>query len=64
MAGTGGLNDGISISQRLVELLKKISPVAWQHIHFLGHRLFRDNHQPIDLEAVLGICCKRLQSFW
>jgi hypothetical protein len=23
--------------ERLLELLKKISPVAWQHIHFLGH---------------------------
>jgi hypothetical protein len=24
------------------ELLKKIFPVAWQHVHFLGHYLFRD----------------------
>jgi hypothetical protein len=28
--------------------------VAWQHIHFLGHYLFRDNHLPIDLEAILA----------
>ena len=40
--------------KRPLELLKKISPVAWQHIHFLGHYLFRDNHQPIDLEAILA----------
>jgi len=40
--------------ERLLELLKKISPVAWQHLHFLGHYLFRDNHQPIDLEAILA----------
>ena len=25
--------------ERLPELLKKISPVAWQHLHFLGHYL-------------------------
>jgi hypothetical protein len=34
-------------------MLRKISPVAWQHIHFLGHYLFRDG-QPIDLEAILA----------
>jgi hypothetical protein len=40
--------------QKVLDLLKKISPVAWQHIHFLGHYLFRNNHQPIDLEAILA----------
>ena len=25
--------------------LKKISPVAWQHTHFLGHYAFRDKHK-------------------
>ena len=40
--------------ERLLELLKKISPVAWQHLHFLGHYLFRDNHRPIDFEAILA----------
>ena len=30
----------------------KISPVAWQHIQFLGRYLFRDRH-PIGLEALL-----------
>jgi hypothetical protein len=40
--------------EKPLELLKKISPVAWQHIHFLGHYLFRNNDQPIDLEAVLA----------
>lgn len=39
--------------KRPLELLKKISPVAWQHIHFLGHYLFWDN-QPIDLETILA----------
>ena len=35
-------------------LLQKISPVAWQHIHFLGHYTFRDNTNLIDLEAMLA----------
>ena len=35
------------------EMLRTISPVAWQHIHFLGHYPFRDSHHPIDLEALL-----------
>ena len=40
--------------EKPLELLKKISPVAWQHVHFLGHYLFRDQRHPIDLEAILA----------
>jgi hypothetical protein len=40
--------------ENFLELLKKIPPVAGQHIHFLGHYLFRDNKRPIDLEAILA----------
>ena len=40
--------------EKFLELLRKISPVAWQHIHFLGHYLFRGNNHPIDLEAILA----------
>ena len=40
--------------EKFLDLLRKISPVAWQHIHFLGHYLFRDNKRPIDLEAILA----------
>ncbi len=40
--------------QKVLELLKRISPVAWQHIHFLGHYTFRDKQHPIDLEAILA----------
>ena len=39
--------------EKFLEMLRKICPVAWQHIHFLGHYLFRNDHQPIDLEAIL-----------
>ena len=38
--------------EKVLERLKKVSPVAWQHVHFQGHYLFRDN-RPIDLEAIL-----------
>ena len=35
-------------------LLKKISPVAWQHLHFLGHYTFRNNKNTINLEEMLA----------
>ena len=41
-------------NQKALELLKRISPVAWQHIHFLGHYAFLDKQHPIDLEAILA----------
>ena len=37
-----------------VDSLRRISPAAWQHLHFLGHYAFRDKHKLIDLEAILG----------
>ena len=40
--------------EKPLELLKKISPVAWQHVYFLGHYLFRDCRHPIDVEAILA----------
>jgi TnpA family transposase len=44
----------VAANQKALELLKRISPVAWQHIRFLGHYAFRDKQHPIDLEAVLA----------
>jgi TnpA family transposase len=41
-------------SEKGIALLKKISPVAWQHIHFLGHYAFLNNYNAIDLEAILA----------
>jgi hypothetical protein len=34
--------------------LRRISPAAWQHLHFLGHYAFRDKGKPINLEAILA----------
>jgi TnpA family transposase len=41
-------------NQKALALLKKISPIAWQHIHFLGHYIFRNQKHLIDLEAMLA----------
>jgi hypothetical protein len=41
-------------NEKVIALLQKISPVAWQHIHFLGHYSFRNNYNPIDLDAMLA----------
>ena len=41
-------------NQKALDLLKRISPIAWQHIHFLGHYAFRDRKNPIDLETPLA----------
>ncbi len=40
-------------NDKALDLLRRISPAAWQHLHFLGHYAFRDKRNPIDLEAVL-----------
>lgn len=40
-------------NKKALASLKKISPIAWQHIHFLGKYIFRDSKHSIDLEAIL-----------
>jgi len=37
---------------KAIELLKKISPVAWRHIHFQGHFVF-SNINVIDLDQII-----------
>jgi TnpA family transposase len=39
-------------NQKSLNLLRKISPVAWQHIHFQGHFKFAEEH-PIDLDQLI-----------
>ena len=41
-------------NEKVIAQLQKISPVAWQHIHFLGHYDFKNNHNQIDFEAMLA----------
>jgi TnpA family transposase len=38
-------------NKKVLELLKKISPVAWQHIHFQGHLIFSDQER-INLDEI------------
>jgi len=38
---------------KALALLKKISPVAWQHIHFQGHFIFSGD-KIIDLDAIIN----------
>ena len=40
-------------NENALDLLRRISPAAWQHLHFLGHYAFRDKRRPIDLETIL-----------
>jgi TnpA family transposase len=40
-------------NEKALDLLRRISPAAWQHLHFLGHYAFRDKRRPIDLESIL-----------
>ncbi|HNH52663.1 MAG TPA: Tn3 family transposase [Nitrosomonas sp.] len=41
-------------NQKALERIKRISPVAWQHIYFLGHYTFRNQHRDFDLDAMLS----------
>jgi TnpA family transposase len=41
-------------NEKAIAQLQKISPVAWQHIHFLGHYDFKNNRNPIDFETMLA----------
>jgi len=38
---------------KMLHLLRKISPVAWQHIHFLGHYTFCGERKPINMETLI-----------
>ncbi len=40
-------------NEKVIDLLTRISPAAWQHQHFLGHYAFRGNRHSIDLDAIL-----------
>ena len=35
-------------------MLKKISPVAWRHVHLNGHYTFRSTGQLIDLDVIVA----------
>lgn len=39
---------------KAIEKLEKISPVAWRHIHLLGHYTFCSNKRPIYIEEIIS----------
>ena len=41
-------------NEKALDLPRRISPAAWQHLHFLGHYAFRDKRNPIDLDTILA----------
>jgi len=41
-------------NQKALDMLRKISPTAWQHIHLIGHYTFKDNKHIIDPESLLA----------
>jgi len=41
-------------NDKALDMLRRISPAAWQHLHFLGHYAFRTKRDPIDLDAILA----------
>ena len=43
-----------SVNQKALKRIKRISPVAWQHIYFLGHYTLRDHHRDFELDAMLS----------
>ena len=52
---SGLLNRSLSSgNDRALDLLRRISPAAWQHLHFLGHYAFREKRSPIDLDVILA----------
>ena len=57
------VREGLILSEALTELeqrgdrtaaevLKRVSPVAWQHINFYGRYQFVDDFTPIDLQRL------------
>ena len=43
-----------SPNPKILALIKKLSPVAWRHIHLNGHYTFRGSGQVIDLDAIVA----------
>jgi TnpA family transposase len=46
-------NPGLLKNRKFLNKLKKISPIAWQHIHFLGQYTFKTSEETIDMNEIL-----------
>lgn len=47
-------------NRKNLEILRKFSPVAWRHIHFLGHYIFSDERR-IDIDNLIRDLLKKQQ---
>jgi len=49
------LNKNIPLNKKkkLLKIIKKSSPVAWQHFHFTGHFLFYSNKKIISIKDII-----------
>jgi len=43
-----------SQNAKALDMIQKISPAAWRHVHMNGHYTFRGNGQLIDLDAIIA----------
>jgi len=41
-------------SEKIVKVMRKISPVSWQHINFLGKYVFRDDGFELDMDQMIS----------
>jgi hypothetical protein len=39
--------------KKILALIKKISPIAWQHINFFGHYIFQKDSPTINISKIL-----------
>lgn len=35
------------------EIIKRISPIAWRHVNFLGRFVFQRTQNPLDIDAMI-----------
>jgi hypothetical protein len=46
-------NHELKENKKFLNMLRKISPIAWQHIHFMGQYIFKNNEEFVDLAEIL-----------
>ena len=53
LSGIIKANKKIQIFNKIAKKLRKIPPIAWQNIHFLGWYTFKGNDNTIDINEIL-----------
>lgn len=42
-----------NLQKRILKKLKKVSPIAWHHLHFTGHFTFYDHKRKINIDEII-----------